>query len=164
MKLIKKDYSGKILFLVGVILIGTSIFNLFEDPIVNQYYRLKRNFDRQNNQTIVINTVGPSEVVDTDMPPESTPLNLYDELPDLVDLDESGFLPLSVEVREDNEVTPEPTKESDVLPVRLVIPSIDLDADIINAQQKELVQADKTYIQWLAPDEYAVGWHFDSAF
>lgn len=165
-KLIKKDFSGKILFLVGVLLIGTSIFNLFEDPITNQYYRLKRNFERQKTPPITFNTIEPTEVVTTDLPEESTQSNQTNELLefDLEGLDESGFLPLNVEVTETEKVTPEPTKESDVLPVRIVIPSIDLDADIINAQQKELVQGDKTYIQWLAPDEFAVGWHFDSAF
>jgi sortase A len=77
---------------------------------------------------------------------------------------DEGFLPLSVEVTTDPETTPEPTKENDVIPVRLSIPVIDLEADIVHAQNKEVVQGEKTYIQWLAPDEYAVGWHFDSAF
>jgi len=55
-KMIKKDLSGKTLFLLGIVLIGISIFNLFEDPIVNGYYRLKRNFERQNSISELILT------------------------------------------------------------------------------------------------------------
>lgn len=165
-KMVKKDFSGKLLFLVGIILIGISIFNLFEDPIINQYYRLKRNWDRQINPTIAINIQDPTHEQFTETPEGVTVANQTTPQVEFEfnELEEVGFLPLSLEVEEDQMSTPEPTKESDVLPVRLVIPSIDLIADIINAQQKELAQGDKTYVQWLAPDEFAVGWHFDSAF
>ena len=109
-KLRKKDYSGKLLFLVGIILIGTSVFNLFEDPIVNQYYRLKRNFERQNIPTIAINTQDTPTVISNEPTVEST---LSGQNSDSIDfsfeeLDESGFLPLNVEVTEDNKETLEP--------------------------------------------------------
>lgn len=163
----KRDLSGKALFVMGIALIGISIFNLFEDPIVNQYYRMKRNIDRQ----ISIPTQIPTNETTNDNFVEQTsnastqPLTteLVDITGDEIFKDE-GFLPLSVEVTTDPETTPEPTKENDVVPVRLSIPVIDLEADIVHAQHKEVVQGEKTYIQWLAPDEYAVGWHFDSAF
>jgi len=50
-----------------------------------------------------------------------------------------------------------------LIPDRIGIPAIELDAPIIEAQLEELELEGKTYRQWLAPDEYAVGWHPDSA-
>jgi sortase A len=49
------------------------------------------------------------------------------------------------------------------VPVRLVIPVIQLDASIEPAGTQVVVKSGKEYQQWLAPDEYAVGWHDDSA-
>lgn len=166
MKKIKKDLSGKTLFLLGIVLIGISIFNLFEDPIVNGYYRIKRNFERQNSFSGFISTP-TSQLLSTEISRVETkfPIETQDFSTNELDFsNEEGFLPLSVEVTSLQDVTPEPTKASDVLPMRLSIPTIELEADIIHAQHKEVVQGEKTYVQWLAPDEYAVGWHFDSAF
>jgi LPXTG-site transpeptidase (sortase) family protein len=128
---------------------------------------MKRNIDRQisiptqipTNETTNDNFVEQT----SNAPPQPLTTELVDITGDEIFKDE-GFLPLSVEVTTDPETTPEPTKENDVVPVRLSIPVIDLEADIVHAQNKEVVQGEKTYIQWLAPDEYAVGWHFDSAF
>lgn len=48
-------------------------------------------------------------------------------------------------------------------PQRLIIPTIDLDAQIIPVQSQELEVEGKIFQQWLAPDSQSVGWHFNSA-
>lgn len=164
----KKDISGKLLFVIGLALIGVSLFNLFEDPIVNQFYKFKRLFSANINQIPTVSIPDRSETPisrETQIGLNSTvDANHSGELIDYSDYDQEGFLPVNVEVTDKKKLTPEKTKEYDVAPVRISIPTIDLTADIIHATSKEIIQGEKTYIQWLAPDEYAVGWHFDSAF
>ena len=48
-------------------------------------------------------------------------------------------------------------------PDRLVIPVINLDAPILPVNYKTITVSSKVYYQWLAPDEYAVGWQDSSA-
>jgi LPXTG-site transpeptidase (sortase) family protein len=49
------------------------------------------------------------------------------------------------------------------IPLRLVIPAIDLDAPILGVQP-EVVNIDGTdFLQWLSPNEFAAGWHESSA-
>lgn len=165
----KKDISGKFLFVIGLVLIGASIFNVFEEPIMNQYYKYKRFFSTTSiNQVPTVSIPdrpGPQIINETQA--GSVPnvdSNQSEELIDFSEFENEGFLPVNVEVSNNKNLTPEITQEYDVVPVRISIPSIDLTADIINATHKEIIQGDKTYIQWLAPDEYAIGWHFDSAF
>jgi LPXTG-site transpeptidase (sortase) family protein len=50
-----------------------------------------------------------------------------------------------------------------LIPDRIVIPSIGLDAPIVPVNAKVIKYDGKEYQQWLAPDEYAVGWHNSSA-
>lgn len=165
----KKDISGKLLFILGFLLIGVSVFNIFKDPINNQYYKLKRQFSKVNSTPVPTLNL-PGEKNDT-----SPVLSGNDFLPIESDLllktlieeensQEEGFLPVNVEITDGKVATPQKTREYDVIPVRISIPTIDLTADIINATQKEIVQGEKTYIQWSAPDEFAVGWHFTSSF
>lgn len=168
-KIKNKDVSGKALFLVGIILIGISIFNLFEDPITNYYYRMRRNLDSNNMPPPVIatrpaNPMSNNPMLSLNVTETALEESETDPTDEFALFDDEGFVPLSVEVTGILDVTPQPTHEYDVVPVKISIPSIKLEADIINAQNKEIIQGDKTYIQWLAPDEYAVGWHFDSAF
>jgi len=58
-------------------------------------------------------------------------------------------------------------KESDqpegLIPDRLVIPSIGLDAPIVPTKLKEIDYQGQLYYQWLAPNKPAVGWHDSSA-
>lgn len=63
-----------------------------------------------------------------------------------------------------NEPTPAPTPIPDLFPDRIVIPSIHLDAPIIQAKSR-LVKSDRgaLYQQWVAPDEFAAGWQSTSA-
>lgn len=58
--------------------------------------------------------------------------------------------------------TPTPTVIP-VEPVRITIPKIGLDAPIIPAVMKQLKLDEDIFEQWLAPDEFAVGWHYNTA-
>jgi sortase A len=55
--------------------------------------------------------------------------------------------------------TPPPSEE----PTRIVIPAIDLDAPVHLAETYFVEMGGEYYQQWLAPDEFAVGWHTESA-
>lgn len=57
---------------------------------------------------------------------------------------------------------PEQTKEP-AIPERIVIPSIGLDAPIVEAKTRNTWLAAEPVEQWLAPDEFAAGWHTNSA-
>ncbi len=166
---LKKDFSGKLLFILGMILIGVSAFKLFEDPINNQYYKLKRQFSRANSIPIpTLNLPDEKNISLTSSPdlvlPGSEKNSFIETLIEFDQIQDEGFLPLNVEIRDERIVTPQKVEEFDVIPERISIPIIDLTADIINATNKEIIQGEKTYVQWSAPDEYAVGWHFNSAF
>jgi LPXTG-site transpeptidase (sortase) family protein len=50
-----------------------------------------------------------------------------------------------------------------VIPSRLIIPTIDLDTEIVPAKPKGIRIGGETYEQWQAPDKFAVGWHTTSA-
>jgi len=50
-----------------------------------------------------------------------------------------------------------------LIPDRLVISSISLDASIVPAKVKKVEFEGQTYYQWLAPNKLAVGWHDSSA-
>jgi len=49
------------------------------------------------------------------------------------------------------------------VPLRVVIPSIDLNAPVIPAPVEFETIGGKEYLQWFVPNEYAVGWHTTSA-
>ncbi len=62
------------------------------------------------------------------------------------------------------ETSPTPTATvQPVVPERITIEKINLDAPIIPALVKKLKLDEIVYEQWLAPDEYAVGWHYNTA-
>lgn len=50
-----------------------------------------------------------------------------------------------------------------LIPDRLVIPTIYLDAPIISVSYKDIKVSDQVYYQWMAPDQFAAGWHDSSA-
>jgi sortase A len=50
-----------------------------------------------------------------------------------------------------------------LMPDRLVIPKINLDAPIVPVNYKTITVSDQVYYQWVAPDEFAVGWQDSSA-
>jgi LPXTG-site transpeptidase (sortase) family protein len=50
-----------------------------------------------------------------------------------------------------------------LIPTRLVIPAIELDAVIVPAKSRLIKYEGKYYSQWVAPDTFAAGWHTYSA-
>lgn len=50
-----------------------------------------------------------------------------------------------------------------LVPERLVIPAINLDAQVVPTKLKEIDYQGQKYYQWLAPNKPAVGWHDASA-
>lgn len=65
-----------------------------------------------------------------------------------------------------------PTAFEPEIPVRIVIPAIDLDAPVqpvdpivgkLISQERQEPQNGQVYRQWLVPDFFAAGWHADSA-
>jgi LPXTG-site transpeptidase (sortase) family protein len=61
----------------------------------------------------------------------------------------------------DIQQTPKP--EPIYIPDRVVIPAIELDAPVVAAGIREIDYWGKIYEQWMAPDEFAAGWHTTSA-
>lgn len=56
-----------------------------------------------------------------------------------------------------------PEYESPLIPDRIVIPAIDLDAPVISADFNKTNLDGETFGQWKAPSAFAAGWHPDSA-
>jgi LPXTG-site transpeptidase (sortase) family protein len=50
-----------------------------------------------------------------------------------------------------------------LIPERLVIPRINLDAQVVTIIYKGIEEEGQLYYQWLTPDQYAAGWHSTSA-
>ena len=75
----------------------------------------------------------------------------------------TGFLPVKVEKSDIGNAFVENFANKTV-PIRIIIDDIKLDAPVIKAVNKEIIQDGVTYNQWSAPDEFAAGWHGDSAY
>lgn len=63
------------------------------------------------------------------------------------------------------ELAPEITRtsRSPLIPDRIVIPKIELDAPVVSAGEKSVEISSEKFLQYLAPDKFAAGWHPDSA-
>lgn len=104
------------------------------------------------------------------------------------DLSDQGFAPYIIELEDhataptlaptEAPLTPYPTQqdagteigEEEVydpnftgIPDRIVIDAIDLDAPVVPTTNESVRFGSTEYIQWLAPNKYAAGWHDDSA-
>lgn len=55
------------------------------------------------------------------------------------------------------------TLPPEYIPDRIKIPSINLDAPITPVHQKEITVNEDTFLQWVAPNYFAAGWHDTSA-
>jgi len=62
-----------------------------------------------------------------------------------------------------SEIPQTPTPVPALIPDRIVIPTIDLDAPVVAAGTREIEYLEQTYEQWLAPNDFAAGWHTTSA-
>lgn len=81
---------------------------------------------------------------------------------------EGTGLPESVEITPNPMIpTPQPTQEEategPAIPDHIIIPVIELDAPVIEAGTRKVRVNGQIYEQYTAPDEYAAGWHPDSA-
>ncbi len=56
------------------------------------------------------------------------------------------------------------TPQAMLVPDRIVIEKIDLDAPVVLAQENKITVNSVEYLQYLAPDEFAAGWHPNSAY
>lgn len=56
-----------------------------------------------------------------------------------------------------------PTPTAPEIPLRLIIPVIELEAPILPAEAEVVPIGGKNYQVWRAPDQFAVGWHVTSA-
>ncbi|PKO16265.1 MAG: hypothetical protein CVU39_07825 [Chloroflexi bacterium HGW-Chloroflexi-10] len=111
---------------------------------------------RQEKANEIINPVSENALVSV----LSTPTAIATQSTNEAD----GFLPVRIEQIQDEAENPETIMEVVlVVPRNMIIPAIDLDAPIIEAAHKDIAVENVNYIQWNAPDEYAVGWHSDSA-
>jgi len=115
---------------------------------------------------------------DTGFIPLSVPLNLEKEypkggLPSLPPLPTLAVITPTLNHIDGNEnqsstpgaevsPTPEATRPA-VIPTRLIIPSIQLDAPVVPTRSKQTRIGGEIYEQWQAPDKFAVGWYTGSA-
>ncbi len=97
-----------------------------------------------------------------------------EEIADLVNWERSSQISLSPSNQESVEplsVKADPPQSENApvvqlppeVPVRIVIPSIGLDAPIVPAPVDFEKIAGKEFLQWFVPDEFASGWHTTSA-
>jgi len=75
---------------------------------------------------------------------------------------ETGYDSFFTEMVSNEEKVPN-EKDIKIIPDRIVISHLDLDAPVINADSTQIEINGKIYTQWEAPDQYAVGWHSSSA-
>lgn len=157
-------------FLIIVIAIVNSLVDITAFPVVQAY---KNHFNISNGQQLELSTPRisfenqnsenidsirtPDKFVATGPSPDST-----SGLPDQQDPN-TGFLPVRIEKSEIGNSFVENSVNT-TIPIRIIINDINLDAPVIKAEEKEIIQDGVTYNQWSAPDEFAAGWHGDSAY
>jgi LPXTG-site transpeptidase (sortase) family protein len=164
-------FLGLLLAITGVVRAAPDLAQAFmvdepEPPLVIIQAPLRSSTQPDRTQTEVVleslegpspsfSAKGPAQLSETDVEPynetetsDSLPINV-DVLNDL----EEGLLEKPLQYRE------LPGEE----PIRLVIPAIELDAPVIPAQMGLVTIKGREYIQWLAPDSAAAGWHTDTA-
>ena len=159
------------LIVAGVVVIFFATFNLlFDLGVISQE-------DLDTLRVRILYTATPPVVVqyrpganeitmgETPQLNDIIPTNTPQPTPVLITTEDSGFLPLQIEQLE-IEQSQQENKNNEtplVVPIELIIPSINLDAPIIQAEQDEIITDGVTYAQWQAPNEFAGGWHRDSA-
>jgi LPXTG-site transpeptidase (sortase) family protein len=91
------------------------------------------------------------------------PYPIIDDISVTPAVDQEGFAPIFVpeEAAEQDEAPQQLALPSN--PERLIIDKIDLDAPVVLAKSIEISVEGKAAIQFLVPEEFAVGWHENSA-
>ena len=77
-------------------------------------------------------------------------------------IEQQGFLPMVVQQELESPNLPTLSAPA-AIPDRILISSINLDAPIVSAENEIIEIDDVEYIQVLVPEEFAAGWHLDSA-
>ncbi|MBN1265754.1 MAG: sortase [Anaerolineales bacterium] len=148
-----------VLILVGILLAGFAIVNIVIKLKVEE-----SPFDQLDSEEqgfipfVAIAEVGGHA---PDMPEalsSTTPI-----LPAEATTAASDSAPIPQPEEVDTIVPVSPTPEPIYIPDRIVIPHIGLDAPVIPAGIRDIEYEDQVYEQWLAPNEFAAGWHFTSA-
>ena len=101
---------------------------------------------------LLVNTEQPNKIENT----------ILKSVTPVEEIDQEGFLPLQIEVTDDVN-NPTPTPQIRIIPTRIYISSINLDAPIVKSKKDEITIDQKQFSQWFAPDEFAAGWQTDSA-
>jgi len=104
----------------------------------------------------------PNELLSNSETPKKIQNTLLTKVQPLEEIDQEGFLPLQIEVVDDG-INPTPAPQIRIIPTRIIISSINLDAPIVNSKKDEIIIDQKKFSQWFAPDEFAAGWQTDSA-
>jgi LPXTG-site transpeptidase (sortase) family protein len=164
--------KNKLLIILGTLFLLVALINSFDDirTLVDiDFHKLPfqtQNTNHEDNlESGSVNNDQALEEAPDSQEKQSTQENFplsTDEANTDLSSPGQGFLPLQVEI-EDTLVTPVSTPLAQDIPERIVISSIDLDAPIVKSKKDEVEIASKKYTQWYAPDEFAVGWQFESA-
>jgi LPXTG-site transpeptidase (sortase) family protein len=72
-------------------------------------------------------------------------------------------VPMDTFLSRDEPAPRDPNSANLDIPDRIVIPSIQLDAPVIVAGSRKVKVSDQTFDQWVAPNQFAAGWHENSA-
>jgi sortase A len=159
------------LIIAGIAVILFALLNLlFDLGVVSQedLETLRVRILYTATPTVVVQYRPGADGITTGVDPQVTsivPTKNPQPTPVLITTEDSGFLPLQIEQLEIEQKQQENAKDETplVVPNELIIPSINLDAPIIQAEQDEIITDGVTYAQWQAPNEFAGGWHRDSA-
>ena len=132
----------------GIILTAFAIGNVFFDFWGSLMDRLQYNQIQTASYTMPV----------IDLVNEDPPLESKAPSAEITDIS-----PQSSVVLDPKEIQPKKPTLEGFIPDRIEIPSIHLDAPIVISQEKSVKLQDQWFEQWLAPDEFAVGWQANSA-
>lgn len=163
--------KNKLLIIIGSLLFFIALIS----NIIDIRSLINLNFQKVSNEfqdAFTINNLDSDYISSDEVPTQDIYTN---ETPDLTQIspgfqdgelnrtpEPDGFLPLRLEKKVTNNL-PTSTPIARVIPNRIIISSIELDASIVQSNKDEVVIDSKTFNQWYAPDEFAVGWQNDSA-
>jgi LPXTG-site transpeptidase (sortase) family protein len=141
-------------YAIGILLLGLSVANLFLDiPELIREYSLERRINAPTSQQ---NYSEISSPVDQRIIPVTGSSSIEKSAlrQDLIQLKRLLLTKKAA--------SPKIVRNA-YIPDRIVIDSIKLDAPVIIATNQSIELKDQWFEQWIAPDEFAVGWHDHSA-